>query len=842
MSDWSRIEAIFGHALELTSDERAAYLDQACADDPAVRAEVESLLACDADASPTFLGQPLDDPGELPVDTLAEIAEPPGAGERVGAYRLVEKLGEGGMGTVYLAERDDGAFERQVAVKVLRAGLWDEHTRRRFEVERRILATLDHPGIAQLLDGGTTASGAPFVVMERVDGEAIDRYCEHRSLSADARVDLVIEVCDAVAAAHRSLVVHRDLKPSNVLVDTEGRAKLLDFGIAKILDRDRAEALGAAGETTVGWRRALTPNYASPEQLCGEPITVATDVYLLGILLYKLLTGDVPHRLQGRRPSEAEEILTRQVPEPPSRRRQASAEEATPISIDPDLDLITLKALRRDPADRYSSVEALAADLRRLRGGLPIEARVGNRRYRLRKFIGRHRRPLAIVTAAVLLLALFAADRAVQVERRQQALQRAEASLERSESLREFVEGLFWEADPAAAKGDPLTVSEALDRGEEKLERKTDTLPSVRASMHALLGRIRYDLGEADAAAKHLQRALDLYGDVAEMTPSDRIAVLRTQGALGLARFQSLEFAETDDREGAVEIALESARQAYERSRYLVATDPVLALELSDPLAELYCWLERYDEAAPLTDEAMRLIENTGTPRTAAAASAMTRQALVLKNQRDDLEGARALYLQALELFRELEGPTYPEVANILNQLALVAADLGDLTEARALHGEALAVRQRLYGDVHWEVGRSLLHLGNLALETGDAAAAIGHFEQLIDVTTAIYGPTNSRTVWRHLLLAEALIVHGRAADAEALLRVQLDDAHRQSRPAGSRLLVWAEGVLGVALLDQGRDRGRLLLETSLETLRAKPQAFEEPIDWLESQRRRLIT
>ncbi|MEM1178582.1 MAG: serine/threonine-protein kinase [Acidobacteriota bacterium] len=838
MNDWRRIESIFGEALELAPEARQAFLDRACSGDPALRAEVDSLLGADADASPTFLDQPVDDP----VDLLGDAPEPPGAGDRVGAYRLVKKLGEGGMGTVYLAERDDGAFEREVAVKVLRAGLWDEHARRRFDVERRILATLDHPGIARLLDGGTTPTGAPFVVMERVDGEPIDRYCRRLGLSADARVDLVVEVCDAVAAAHRSLVVHRDIKPSNVLVDVDGRPKLLDFGIAKILDPERAEALGADGNTTVGWRRALTPNYASPEQLCGEPITVGTDVYLLGIVLYKLLTGEVPHRLQGRRPSEAEDILTRHRPEPPSRRRRASdGDPWPPLDIDPDLDLITLKALRRDPVDRYPSVEALAADLRRLRGGLPIEARIGNRRYRLRKFAGRHRRALAAAAAAVLMLTLFAADRAVQVERRQEALQRAEASLARSESLRGFVEGLFWEADPAAAKGSPLTVTEALDRGEAKLERSSDALPSVRAAMHALVGRIRYDLGQVDKAVEHLEHALELYGDAGATTPADRIAVLRAQGALGLALFHGLGAVEVDDRGAALEQALESARTAYRDSRYLVAIDPGLAFELSDPLAELYCRLDRYDEAAPLTAEALHLLELAGEPRTTAAAAAIARRALVLKNRQQDLGGARLLYGQALELFRELEGPTFPEVANTLNQLGLVAEALGDGDDARALHTEALAVRRQLYGEVHREVGQSLFHLSLLALRADDVTTAIGHFEELVGILTALYGDTDGRTVERHLLFAEALIAADRAAEAEAILRIQLDDVHRAARPAGSRLIVWAEGMLGVALLDQGQDRGRPLLETSIESLRAKPRHYEERLDWLEKQARRLV-
>ena len=842
MSDWQRIEAIFGRALELESAERSAYLDRTCADDPVLRAEVESLLASDADASPTFLDQPLETGAGL---AGAELPEPPGAGETVGAYRLVERLGEGGMGVVYLAQRADGAFERQVAVKVLRAGLRGEQARRRFDLERRILAELDHPGIARLLDGGTTPAGAPFVVMERVEGDPIDRYCEHHALTVEERVDLVIEVCDAVAAAHRSLVVHRDLKPSNILVDRQGRSKLLDFGIAKILDPDQAEALGAQGaETTVGWQRVLTPNYSSPEQLRGERITVATDVFLLGILLYKLLTGELPHRLADRSLHEVETILTEQVPEAPSRRLRRRDREGTAADtgapsglsrIDPDLDLVVLKALRGDPADRYPSVEALVADLRRLRQGFPIEARTGNRRYLLRKFVGRHRRTLALATTALGLLTLFAADRAIQVERREVALDRAEASLERSETLRQFVEGLFWEADPEVAKGSPLTVVEALDRGEAKLELSPGA-PAARASMHALLGQIRYDLGDLGAAQTHLEHALELFDSLDRPEAADRVAELRALGALSLVRFHQGVSYDDGDAEAVRDEALGEALAAYEESRYLTESEPELAFELSDPLAEIYCWLGRYDEAAPLTAEALELIRRAGEPRTVRVAVALTRRALVLKNRDGDLAAARELYQRALEMFRELEGPTYPEVANTLNQLALVSEALGNLEEARALHREVLEIRRRLYGGPHWEIGQSLQHLGELAAEAGDHAVAVSHFEELVPLTVELYGTTDGRSVKRALLLSQALIDTGRIAEAEAHLRTQLDEEHREARPKSSRLILWAEGALGVVLLTQGDDAGRDLLASSLDALRAKPSSYEGAIAWLAAQ------
>ena len=387
MKDWRRIEAILGSALELEPEEREAHIQKACGEDAEVLREVQSLLASHNEAASTFLGRPVPLPDDL------NLPSPPASGEAVGAYRLLEKLGEGGMGTVYRGERADGAFEREVAIKVLRGGMHGVEASQRFELERQILASLDHPGIARLLDGGTTPAGAPFVVMELIDGEPIDQYCDRLGLSVAARVDLFLEVLAAVASAHRNLVVHRDLKPSNVFVDQQGHVKLLDFGIAKMLD---PEEMGETGEMTASWQRMLTRNYSSPEQVRGERITVATDVYLLGILLYKLLSGCLPHSFSSQSLAEVEAALTGNPPKPPSRAledilRPSAIEGETPPQgvdrIDSDLDHIVLMALRSDPGERYGSVVELREDLQRFRQGLPIRARTGSRRYRAKKFV-----------------------------------------------------------------------------------------------------------------------------------------------------------------------------------------------------------------------------------------------------------------------------------------------------------------------------------------------------------------------------------------------------------------------------------------------------------------------
>ena len=836
MKDWRKIEEIFGRALQLELGARHAYFDQACGEDSELRREVASLLASHDDASATFLGQP------APVSAGLTPPAPPASGESVGSYRLLDKIGEGGMATVYLGERADGAFDRQVAVKVLRRGMEGGAERTRFDLERQILASLDHPGIARLLDGGTTAAGSPYVVMELVDGEPIDRYCDRHGLSVADRIDLFLAVCDAVASAHRSLVVHRDLKPSNILVDREDRVKLLDFGIAKILDPEQIG--GMAGETTASWQRLLTPGYASPEQVRGERVTVATDVYLLGIVLYKLLTGRLPHRFPSRSLVEVEVVLTREQPRPPSRvpREIGSqpGDEADPSprgveDIDPDLDHIVLKALRGDPAERYGSVVELIEDLRRFRQGLPIRARSGSRRYRARKFVRRHWRGLVSAGLVFGLLTLFAVDRAIQVQQRDLALGRAEASLARSEAMWDLVEGLFWSAEPQASKGRLVTVQEALARGEEKLVRGGVGSHAVEALTYALFGRIRLGLGDYDSAYSNLEQALERFDAVPATEESLRIGELRAKGDFALAQLHQIGSLNDDGAEEVVAAAIRDARQVYRASRPFEASDPALALELSSPLAQIYCDLGRWQDVAPLTEEAMALVRRAGEAKTLAVAQALGRRALVLKNLEGDLEGARAHYSEALAIYLEHEGPVHPEVAKLHNQLGLIAATLGDTDAALTFHRDALEVRQQLYPDGHLDISQSHFHLGSIFRRQGAVDRAIEHFREMARVSHQAYGPTHRWTVRRTLWLCEVLIEGSRFAEAEDLLRVELGPQHRAARPASSRLITQAEGLLGAALLAQGQIAGEPLLRQSLKTLRGKPSGFGDVIRWLEN-------
>ena len=396
--EWERVQELFAAAVELPPEERTAFLDRECGDDETLRREVQSLLDSDEQAQ-SFIEGPA---ARLAPELLGE-AEPDAsiAGRHFGPYEVVREIGRGGLGAVYLAVRWDGEYRKEVALKLIRRGLDTDDILRRFRNERQILAQLEHPNIARLIDGGTTDDGLPYFVMEYINGEPISTYCEKNGLATRERLELFRKVCGAVTYAHQNLVIHRDLKPSNIVVTADGEPKLLDFGIAKLLTAE-----SELFTQTAPALRAMTPEYASPEQIKGERITTASDVYSLGVLLYELLTGRRPYRLKTRTPEEIARAITDQEPERPSTAVAANPDARVESRglLDADLDNIVLMAMRKEPHRRYPSAAALAEDIRRHEEGLPITARANTFSYRAGKFISRHR--AGALAAALVMLAI----------------------------------------------------------------------------------------------------------------------------------------------------------------------------------------------------------------------------------------------------------------------------------------------------------------------------------------------------------------------------------------------------------------------------------------------------
>lgn len=810
MKDWQKVEDVFGKALELPETERSAYLDEACGEDGELREEIEGLLRADAGAS-SFLDE------AIPIPEPPPLAFPMTPGQRLGAYRILGAIGEGGMGTVYKAERNDGAFQRQVAVKVLR---WDRSSPLAadlLERERQILANLDHPGIARLLDGGTTDEGFPYVVMELVNGEPIDKACDRRRLSPAQRVDLMIQVCDAVTEAHRKLIVHRDIKPANILVDESGQPKLLDFGIAKLLGN---LDLGSTAETTESWHRKLSPSYASPEQLRGERVTVSTDVYLLGLVLYKLLAGEPAYRFEDRSMVEIIDHVTLTAPQRPSEIARG---------VDADLDAIVLKALRVEPKARYGSVEALADDLRRFRRGFPVHARQGSLRYMTGKFLKRYWVPLSVAMLVLSLVTVFTISTKLQA-------QRLEQTLGRLASVEGFMTDLFWSISPNEAVGQEIFVRDVLERGEGQLTQSLVKDQGTQALLHGLIGRIRRHLGDLEGARDHLENAVAIYSGVGG---SDfvRAAEARVMGDLAMTHLY------LGDGEAAEELAL----KALDAGRQRLPTRSDVYVELLNNVSTVYCWGQRWDDAAPYVDEAVGLFAGREDTMSLPNAVALSMKALLVKNVDKQPEEAAQHYERSLDIFRRLEGNVNSEVANILNQLGLISRDSGDLDAARGYLEEAVEIRQKLYPPGHLELAQGFYQLGLFHRKLGDFVRA----EELLNEAWTIYaehperGKKNGRTIFYWLHLAEVRLAQGRADEAREMID-ELSEEWWASRKPTSQLLSLAERALGCTLSAQGElEEAEPLLRKSLASLaeRYGDESWESEIarDCLENVQSRLL-
>jgi serine/threonine-protein kinase len=594
---WQRLMPLLDEALDLPPEARRAFVART---DPALRDDLAALLAADEEADDFLNDAAVDWASTLIEEIERATAEPTlEAGTLVGSYRVVRTLGQGGMGTVYLADRADGQFEQRVALKLIRPGMGRHEILRRFLQERQILARLQHPNIARLLDGGITDSGQPYFAMEYVDGLPITEYCDARRLGVDERLGLFRDVAGAVAYAHLNLVVHRDLKPSNILVTAEGVPKLLDFGIAKLLHETDSE--DTLIETQAGLR-VMTPEYAAPEQVRGDAVTTATDTYALGVALYELLTGHRPYYFERRSPAEIERVICERPPSRPStvvtRAEEVQPLDGAPETLKPDeiaaaratlprrlrrrlsgdLDTILLKALRKEPHRRYANAEALVEDLRRHRTGQPISARKDNVGYRVRAFVRRHR--VGVMTTVAVACLLFVGLWASVLQ-----MQAAEREAARTEAVKDFLIGLFEEpaAEPA---GRALSAPELLARGAERADAFADR-PALQAELLTLLAALSAEQGRPQQATVLHERALALRRSLHGEAYAEAAASLLALGELALAR-EAFEEAEPLLREG-----LHIREHAF-------GPDDARTAELQATLGACLLRLGRHDEARPL--------------------------------------------------------------------------------------------------------------------------------------------------------------------------------------------------------------------------------------------------
>lgn len=690
----------------------------------------------DADAS-------LDDFLEHPA-AAPEPEDFPRFGDRVGNYRLIDRIDAGGMGVVFLARRDDDSYEQEVAIKLIRplhlaAGTgFRRQMLARFEQERALLARLRHPNIARILDGGRTAAGLPWLAMEYVDGQPLTAWCERHAAGVRERLRLLVKVCAGVQEAHRHLIVHRDLKPENILVGADGEPRLLDFGIARALEEGDGDA--AAGTLT-----AMTPAYASPEQVRRQPLTTASDVYSLGVLLYQLLAGRRPYELQGLTPAEVERTVC-DAPAPPLRATDGAGHR--PPGTDADLERIVAKAMHKDAARRYGTAQELAADLQRWLDGEPVQAHPDSGAYRLRKFVSRH--PAGVALAGVALLAVLGAA-GLALWQAQQA-RRAAADLATANA---FLLEVLQTSDPFDADSE-LTLSQALDTAAEGIDVRFAGRPELSAEIrfgigYSMLSRWRLEQAEAQLA-RALRESLAAFGDA-------DIRTLRVREAIAYLRLaqERGEEAETGFRD--VIARLESGGH----------TGDALYGDALGNLGNLF--LEREDYAAADTWLQRSLVWFDAHPQAPANDRANLYSNLAhAAHGLEDLDRADLFYGRAQEAMGALYPDGNPDLAVLLGNRALLAEDRGDLALAQDLHGQSLAMRRTVFKNDHPMVVTALAHVARMAVAQGDAAQAVALAGDAVAMADRVYPTPDSRHASACNVLAQAWLAAGDSAAATAAL------------------------------------------------------------------------
>ncbi|MEE8524389.1 MAG: tetratricopeptide repeat protein [Thermoanaerobaculia bacterium] len=833
---WQTIRDLFERAVELPVAERSAFVERAGGSDAALCWQVASLLAADDGVASSFLEEPVLGDG-VEAATVVRAWQ---VGRRIGRYRLLTRLADGGMSSVYLALRDDDEFEQRVAIKVFGYSVERRDLLRRFRAERQILASLVHPNIARLLDGGTTGEGLPYIVMEYIEGKPIDVYCDRHRLSVDERLELFETLCAGVRFAHRHLIVHRDLKPSNILVTAEGVPKLLDFGIAKLLDPTPSDPVGP----TVTGQRLMTPHYASPEQIEGRAITTASDVYALGVLLYQLLTGYLPYRLAERLPREVEQAVLEQEPERPSaaigrgERSAGTAAAAESVSrarrarprelrrrLAGDLDAIVLMALRKEPERRYGSAAQLGDDIQRYRRGRPVVAKRDTLGYRTRKFVRRHRLGVSVASGFVVLVMAGTVVLALLASRL--AAERDQVRRERDNAMATagFLEEIFDVTGSSAERGEGVTARELLDKSAERLGREPPDQPEIEAALSTTIGSLYHKLGLYEQAEPLLVRALELRRG---LPATDDREVAASLHELGLLRAHQRRFAAAEpllrralglrrqalgDEHLAVAESLSALGLAHgvngdlARARPLFEEALALRRKLLDPehqlvavsLAEMgrvHRYAGELVQAEELYRESLRITRKLRGDTHLEVAQRLGFLAVVLRLQ-GDLDAAEVVALESLEIARKVFGEEHPGLAEPLDSLAAVRILRGDPAAAEPLLRESLRLQREYLGESHPDLAGTMSYLGEVAREQGELTVAERWHAEAWQLLESSFGSEHPWSGIQLVSLAAVLRDQGRLDDAGPLfqraihfLRARLDEAHP-----------W----FGEALLEQGQ-------------------------------------
>ena len=843
---WHRARALFELALDYAPAQWDALL--AGCDDAEVRAEARALLNADLHHSTTSaLAARAPDLLEALAEGETNAAAEGYLGKQFGVWRILQLLGQGGMGAVYLAERIEGGFTQRAALKLVRPGLGGEDLLARFRYERQILAALEHPNIARLLDGGAGPDGEPFLALEYVEGEDLRDYCDTGRLGLDARLRLFLTVCAAVEHAHARLIVHRDLKPSNILVAADGSVKLLDFGIAKLLDAAHAT------EATVARLRMFTPEYAAPEQVRGEPASTAVDVYALGVLLYELLTGRRPYRVDRSSAQAIERAVLTQEPGRPSsvvtRGTEGDSLSAVALAerrndtaprlrarLRGDLDAIVLKALRKVAADRYASVRLLAEDIQAHLERRPVAARHGSRRYRSARFVQRH--AVAVGFSTLALCALLTGLGVALWQAHEASVQRdaAQAEAATSQATLEFMTGLFALADPGESQGKQVTARELLARGTERIRDQLRDQPAARAELLRAMGEAHLGLGLYQQALPLLDEARQGAADSSNATRSHAIALQelgRYQEALDelLTLRDLLEHAAPRDVSVIARVDLRIAmalqslnqldaanvayRRALEAQRDWLGAQHRETQETILRYASLLVLRDREDDAHPLTAAVVDAVRKQQPRDDAFLARAIGAHAMVVSNTGPVAE-AEALRREQIRLNEAIYGVAHPRTLASRNDLAAVLYAQRRYESAATLFEQVLVGRRAQYGPDHPAVATVGNNLATALLALDRASAAHPHATDALRIRLSTYGENHHTTAASLRSLASAELGLGKPALAQPLAERSVAAFEASLGPDNPTMLGAINDLVRIRLARDQPDAGCALAQRAL--------------------------
>ncbi|MFG0292536.1 MAG: tetratricopeptide repeat protein, partial [Phycisphaerales bacterium JB050] len=830
------LEDLFDQALEVPAQERGAWLDERCAGDARLRGEVESLLESH-DRAQGFLGR-----SAIEEDPELASSVDPMIGVTLGHYRIIERIGEGGMGSVYVAERDDDRFDRRVAIKLIRRGMNTQEILSRFDRERRVLANLSHSNIAGLLDAGALPDGSPYFVMEYIEGERLDEYCDRRKLSVSKRIELFRTVCDAVAHAHQNLIVHRDLKPANILVTEDGEVKLLDFGVAKMLGTDD----GARAENTVTVERRLTPAYASPEQIRGEPVTTASDVYSLGVILYELLTGSRPYRLDTDSWRDLEQAICDAQPTRPSvvvhsPRTTDATVSTVEISrlrgVEPsrlrrllkgDIEWVVLMALRKEPARRYATVQQFSDDLRRISESRPVLARPDTLGYRVSRFVRRNR--AGVAWAGVLLVGLVVASvisvnfaisesRARDAEERQRRIavkerdRAIEAEQQAEQRATELEQVAAFQADQFAR----LDIEQMGQRVREAMIEAAELDARLLGVEENEIGALQSRVEEELAGVNFANVARDALNDSIFGPGLDTIEAEFAEQPLVQARLL-VSIATAMGEIGLLEPSIPVHERAMELFQEHAGPDAEQTLDAMSRLANACNRLGRDDEAFRLYSEALHAYERS-LGRDSQRAISMRNALGAVAQAQSDIQNSERYYTEALELAREHLGDSHDTTLIILNNTAFLMLDMGRLRDAEVYFEESLRTTQKLYGSEHERTVRRIHAMGILRQRQGRFEEAEPMIRRAFEYYRANFGDQHPDTTSAMLELSRCLYSLRRLDEAENYAQTALDlgrrmrERHHQTYRALSML-----GRIAMARGDKQQAAAYLREEVSIRT------------------------